>query len=175
MAIRFESVRRRSVYGHRRAGGQANLRRRMAGRCHGTPGITNKELKRLAGVLKPLHAAKVPLAEPATGQPIRVAIEAVKVGLGEGRTGRGGDLSDMDRGQLTASGLLPRAVRRQARREGEEGRFTALPSWLVILLRARAWLHAHRSSGRSLFLRRCHCESGSRCRHAKWRFRRRPE
>ena len=68
---------------------------RYAGRA-GT-GITDKELKRLAGVLAPLRAAKMPPGRAAaSGQPLWLAVAALERALGEARAGRGGDLSALD-------------------------------------------------------------------------------
>jgi bifunctional non-homologous end joining protein LigD len=52
-------------------------------------GITDKELKRLASVLKPLAVPKMPLAEPPPrGQPVRIAAQAAARALGAPRDGR---------------------------------------------------------------------------------------
>ena len=78
-------------------------------------GMTAKELKRLAGVLKPLAVAKMPLAESPPrdsrfGSPLKLSrVHWVKPG-----GGRGSDLPDIDGGQPPAAGLLSRAARGQA-------------------------------------------------------------
>ena len=82
-------------------------------------GITEKELRRLAGVLAPLKVPKMPLAEPPPrdsrfGSPL----QAVEGALGAARAGRGSDLPHLDRRQPAAAGLLPGPARRQASEAG---------------------------------------------------------
>jgi hypothetical protein len=74
-------------------------------------GMTEKELKRLTGVLlAPLQVPKMPLAEPHRVKPLWFFTEAVQSALGAPGGGRGSDLPDLDRGQPPAAGLLSSAA-----------------------------------------------------------------
>src|ERR1043166_4065338 len=77
-------------------------------------GMTDKELKRLAGVLAPLKVPKMPLAEPPPrdsrfGSPLKLS----RVQLGAAEAGRGSHLPNLDGGQLAAAGVVSGAARGQ--------------------------------------------------------------
>ncbi len=86
-------------------------------------GMTDKELKRLAGVLAPLQVPKMPLAEPPPrdsrfGSPLKLLQGA----LGEARAGRGSDVPDLDRRQPVRQVVVSGAAGGQAGKAGHPTR-----------------------------------------------------
>ena len=118
---------------HRRA--VAGLLHTEDGRLHfagraGT-GMTEKELKRLAGLLGPLKVPRMPLAEPPPrdsrfGSPLKLSRS-----LGAAANGSRSHLPDLDRGQPLASGVVPGAARGQAGHTGRAGNCTSAENALT--------------------------------------------
>jgi len=72
-------------------------------------GITDKELKRLAGVLKPLQVQRCRLLSHHRVIAARFTATTLQAALGEARASCGGHLPDMDRGQPIGGKSLIRA------------------------------------------------------------------